>query len=216
MFRMRVLLLLIMVSSSCGGPLYVNEQLINPEAMQRTRCVAVLPFVNATTTTVAGALAANAVSQALLQSGHVNALAPDEVVQQLAAMNLMYVAVATPMSAQTYGQALGVDAVIMGTVTEMGASPGTTNAKGPVVGFVASLVSVANGTVLWTSTASNYHHAVWLETHEPRDILLREAARAAVSDLLDSHRDASGPLLPCAKLPTQPSQGAPKASAPGH
>ena len=186
--------------AACGGSMTLNEHVLDAETLRHTRCIAVLPFANATRLDPAGMMVANAVADVLLRSGRVNPLAPDEIVQLLAITNTAATPATTAMIAQAYGQSLGVEAVLMGTVTEMGTPRIGSTIKEPVVGFVATIVSTKSGDVVWTATASNYHHSVWLETIESRDALLRAVAQDATHALLADRPTLSGPLGPCATL----------------
>jgi hypothetical protein len=192
----RLLWITALASSSCASSLVVHEQVLDQAAARQLRCLAVLPFANATSTTAAGDLVANAVAQTMFLAGDARPLTPDEALHLLNVAGVPYGAQATPASGQLYGQAMGVDGVIMGTVTEMGVAPGGNSTKGPIVGFVASLVSAATGKALWTTAASNYHHAVWLESNEPRDILLRDMMGAALRDLLATTSPTEGATRP--------------------
>lgn len=193
-------------AAGCGGSLAVSETLLRPETARGQSCIAVLPFENATRLEGAGTIVASAFATTLRESGRVNPLGPDEIVRLLTVMQTRFEASTRLAEIQAYGQALGVPAVLTGTVTELAAPRSGSSIKNAVVGFVAELVATDSGELLWTASASNYHHAILLDTAEPRAEILRQAVTAATSQLLFG-RGIVTSLPPCATLQVRLASG---------
>ncbi|CAO3450070.1 hypothetical protein [Azospirillum largimobile] len=122
--------------------------------------VAVLPFENLTNHPNAGQIAADLVSTELYGVGSVRTVEAGRVRSRLATLKSADAGAAAvpeapadaPLDAQAAGRALGVDAVLAGSVSEYGYQHGLR--EEPVVGLNARLVRVSDGAVLWTSSQS--------------------------------------------------------------
>ena len=184
--------------AACGSPLALRQTIIDGGAVRAMECVAVLPFENLTSEGQAGRVVAGAMAGALATSQRFNVLAPEESEQVLRLLGATAPA-PTTATAQSWGEALGVQAVLVGSVTEF-EPPGAARAPNqPVVGFVAHLVDSASGQVVWTTAVSNFEHQVLLAVPKPRDELLREATDAAADELVDLREESLASTGLCAK-----------------
>lgn len=122
--------------------------------------VAVLPFENLTNHPNAGQIAADLVSTELYGLGGVRTMEAGRIRSRLSAQRPADAAspgapeaqADAPLDVQAAGRALGVDAVLAGSVSEYGYQHGLR--EEPVVGLNARLVRVSDGAVLWTSSQS--------------------------------------------------------------
>ncbi|WP_448204815.1 hypothetical protein [Azospirillum sp. sgz302134] len=114
--------------------------------------VAVLPFENLTTHQNAGMIASELVSTELYRLNRVRVVEASRVRNRLIAAKVDVEKLTESTYAQEVGRTLGVDAVLIGSVTEYGYQHGLR--EEPVVGINARLVRAADGAVLWASSQS--------------------------------------------------------------
>lgn len=171
--------------------------------------VAVLPFENLTNHPNAGQIAADIVSTELYGVEGLRTVEASRVRSRLSAAKPAADAAtatdgqpdAAPLDAQAAGRALGVDAVLAGSVSEYGYQHGLR--EEPVVGLNARLVRISDGTVLWTSSQSEAGRGYF-----SRDSV-NNVAQRVVTRMIDSLRPAiAAPVV-------ESSPGAAPATAPG-
>ncbi len=114
--------------------------------------VAVLPFENLTTHQNAGMIASDLVSTNLYGMNLFRVVEASRVRNQLISAKVDVEKLTETTYAQEVGRTLGVDAVLVGSVTEYGYQHGLR--EEPVVGMNARLVRASDGTVLWASSQS--------------------------------------------------------------
>ncbi len=172
----------------CATSLAVREAALDEAAIQSMKCLAVAPFANHTEKKNAGDLVAQEIASVLLTSERFNVIAPSEVQQLLRIMNVPEEPMNTTTLAERYGGLLGVQGVLVGSVLEFDHKDLTprTSDKEPVVGFIARLVDVQSGRVVWTTTASNYDHQILTSMPQTQQRILHQAVEHAVSDLVSA------------------------------
>lgn len=146
--------------------------------------VAVLPFENLTNYPSAGQIAADLVSTELYSQGIYRAVEASRVRNQLIAAKVDVEKLSDSTSAQAVGRTLGVDAVLIGSVSEYGYQHGLR--EEPVVGLNARLVRSADGAVLWASSQSATGRGYF-----SRDSV-NNVAQRVVTRMLDSLRVSAG------------------------
>lgn len=172
--------------------------------------VAVLPFENLTNHPNAGQIAADIVSTELYGVEGIRTVEVGRVRSRLSAAKPAPDSVtatdgqpdAAPLDAQAAGRALGVDAVLAGSVSEYGYQHGLR--EEPVVGLNARLVRTSDGAVLWTSSQSEAGRGYF-----SRDSV-NNVAQRVVTRMIDSLR----PVVAAAPIPAAASGGAPAERAP--
>jgi len=146
--------------------------------------VAVLPFENLTNYPSAGQIAADLVSTELYSLGLYRSVEASRVRNQLVAAKVDVDKLSDSSSAQAVGRTLGVDAVLVGSVSEYGYQHGLR--EEPVVGLNARLVRSADGAVLWASSQSEAGRGYF-----SRDSV-NNVAQRVVTRMLHSLRASAG------------------------
>lgn len=176
--------------------------------------VAVLPFENLTNHPNAGQIAADIVSTELYGVEGIRTVEVGRVRSRLSAAKPAADAAtptasandgqpdAAPLDAQAAGRALGVDAVLAGSVSEYGYQHGLR--EEPVVGLNARLVRTSDGAVLWTSSQSEAGRGYF-----SRDSV-NNVTQRVVARMIDSLRPAIAAPIPSVTS----SGGAPAGRAP--
>lgn len=150
--------------------------------LPRGATVAVLPFENLTNHQNAGMIASELVSTELYSLGLYRVVEASRVRNQLIAAKVDVEKLAESTYAQDVGRTLGVDAVLVGSVTEYGYQHGLR--EEPVVGLNARLVRASDGSVLWASSQSQVGRGYFT-----RDSV-NNVAQRVVSRMLDGLRGA--------------------------
>ncbi|MEK7705215.1 MAG: OmpA family protein [Myxococcota bacterium] len=185
----------------CGSGLKVRQGVLDRDAVRRMDCIAVLPFQNYTPAPEAGDTIAQALAGQLLTSERYNALLPTETTQLLGLLGAPAQAANSPEVAKRYGELLGVQGVLIGSVSELGREDLTTRTwtAEPVVGFSARLVATDNGRVVWTSTTSNFDFQSAFAIPTAPGMIVQQAVEATVAELLDVRDEAVATRGLCAK-----------------
>ncbi len=129
---------------------YLNP---NPQ-LNAIRCVAIMPFENLTNHNTAGKIISDLLATEFYLSRKFNVMERTEIQRFLEQSNINLPQQVDPALAQKLGQILGVEGIIIGSVSEYRdrESPYEFDVEEPTVGFNARLVSVASGAVLWASS----------------------------------------------------------------
>ncbi len=189
--------------AGCASPLVVRQDVLDTTLGRQVACLAVLPFRNLTSTVHAGDVVAEELASSMVVSERFNIVAPlgaDYLLQQLSKHPPQAVGAA---DAAYYGALLGVDAVLVGSVTEFRSSNGNGAPNEPVIGFTTQLVHTSSGRVIWSATASNFDHQVLLALPKSHQDLMREAVDATLEDLTDIRDDQVADRRLCAGVYAQ-------------
>ncbi|MBP2229631.1 TolB-like protein [Azospirillum agricola] len=177
--------LVVLALAGCGTGRTTSRDFAQPgAALPAGSTVAVLPFENLTNYPSAGQIAADLVSTELYGLGLYRPVESSRVRNQLVAAKVDVEKLSDSSSAQAAGRTLGVDAVLVGSVSEYGYQHGLR--EEPVVGLNARLVRSADGAVLWASSQSEAGRGYF-----SRDSV-NNVAQRVVSRMLDSLRAAGG------------------------
>lgn len=149
--------------------------------------VAVLPFTNWTDNPHAGGITARLFASELYHRQLFSVMEPAETEQGLGAMETPQGAFRQDLAQET-GRRLGVDAVVVGSVSEFAYQHGLR--EEPAVGLSIRLVRVDDGKLLWTASHSEIGSGWWR-----RDSLNLTAQRvvARMLDTLESDLEQGPP-----------------------
>lgn len=153
--RLAVAAVLAATLAGCSYGRVNSRDFMQPAAAQALpagSAIAVLPFENLTNHANAGLIAGDLVSTELYTLGLFRVSEGSRVRNHLASAKLDAEKLSDGATVQEIGRALGVDAVLMGSVSEYGYQHGLR--EEPVVGLNARLVSTRDGAVLWASSQS--------------------------------------------------------------
>lgn len=152
--------------------------------LPRGAAVAVLPFENLTNHQNAGMIASELVSTELYSQGLYRVVEASRVRNQLIAAKVDVEKLSETTYAQDVGRTLGVEAVLVGSVTEYGYQHGLR--EEPVVGLNARLVRASDGAVLWASSQSQVGRGYFT-----RDSV-NNVAQRVVARMLEGLKAAAG------------------------
>jgi curli biogenesis system outer membrane secretion channel CsgG len=148
--------------------------------------VAVVPFENLTNDTAAGARVTRLVITELLASGAVDVVEPGEV---QAALDRMGARITTPSTEQvvSLGQTLGVQAVVIGSVTQS-ETLRSGAAEIPVVTLDVHMLETETGAAVWAATHTEKASSVGAKllgtTGEPISETTRRCVRRVLRTLV--------------------------------
>ncbi|MGD2116173.1 MAG: penicillin-binding protein activator LpoB [Acidobacteriota bacterium] len=178
--------LLTLAACSSGGPR--STEFTNPRFnFGFVERVAVIPFENLSNDRQAGARATRLMITELLATGAVDVVEPGEV---QAALNQFGQRVTVPSTEQviTLGERLGVQALILGSVTESSVQRSGTVGI-PVVSLDVHMVEAETGATVWaashTEKGGNLGARLLGTTGEPISETTRETVRAILDTLIN-------------------------------
>lgn len=171
--------------SGCGHTLR-RDYMAAKETVTSLKTVAVLPFENLTKFPDAGEIVAELFTTELYRINDFRIMDRNQVKRLMREKQITPPQVIDRLSAQEIGRALGVDGVLIGSVSEYwyrlerrSRKPG---GEEPAVGINARLVEVESGEVIWASSHSRSSYDVF---SSDRDHLNR-VAQITVSNMVDS------------------------------
>ena len=171
--------------AACGSDVDVSRDFMNPAAaLPAGASVAVLPFENLTPHRNAGVIVADMVTTELYRLGRFTVREGTQVRHRLAADRTDLERLTDTTYAQEVGKTLGVDAVLVGSVSEYGYQNGLR--EDPVVGLNARLVRSGDGAVAWATSLSEVGGGYFT-----RDSV-NEVAQRAVARMLSGLRTPGG------------------------
>jgi TolB-like protein len=148
--------------------------------------VAVLPFENLTKFYQAGQIVPDLLATELYRLRRVKVMERAEAVAVCAGLGIQIPKAIDAQYARVLGEKLGVDGVIIGSVTEYWYRVYREEDEDvePAVGINARLVSVATGEVLWAASVTRSSYDMFLSQKDP----LNRVAQLAVVEMLKSLR----------------------------
>jgi len=147
-----VILALFIISGcrSAGAPTYHINEDIDFSFYKR---VAVMPLNNLTSEKYAGEIVRQVVISEILASGLIDVVVPGEVMTAVNDLGIKDVASLNASQIQSLGSALGVEALVIGSVEEYGmVKSGNTTA--PQVTITLMMADSGTGTIVWSITKS--------------------------------------------------------------
>ena len=150
-WRAGAAVLLLALLAACAGvpsPFYINQS----APPQRGMTVAILPFENLSTDPNAGTIMAQMTASELYARNIFKLMEETEARQRAAAAHIDLSQLGEATAAGAAAKALGVNAVLIGSVTEYRYQHGLK--EEPTVSVTARLVR-ADGTVMWATTRSS-------------------------------------------------------------
>lgn len=196
---MKAAIVLSLLLAACGVRVHVEPA---PLTAAAPRCIAVLPFANSSEQPHAGEVVATLVADTLLTHGY-GVLEPSAVAQRLAELQLA--ATSDTATLQKLGAALGVDAILTGSVTRYEAkSP--RNDSNVAVAFSGRLLQVAPPKVVWANSVSANLQPYLLAVPHSRLHVAQAAVDASMAELIRNRPLAQRLTPPCWKAATQPTE----------
>lgn len=178
-------LALLAAGTACG--VASHEVALAPDAVRALDCVAVLPFDNDSGIDRAGEVMAHAVANELMVSSRFNVLEPSEAARIMNSLGLARRrGVIGPEEVTVYGAALGVQAVMIGSVSRHESRERTPRDARPAVSFAARLIDVGSGDTLWATTVSSVDDPVLLALPRSRFRLARAAIAKGMKSLIEA------------------------------
>jgi len=205
--------ILFIVVAGCAKTIK-ESRVENPAILRATKCIAVLPLENLSGKVMAGYKMAEIVSSEIITSKRFGVMEPIEVLKTLAAAKIPLTARIDSMKAQEIGMALGVDAVISGTLREFSFhGPFAELGEGaPVVSFELQLVDSSNGTTAWSGKVES----IGKEAIDTSRNYLINHARNAVNEGISPLFESVNPrniYIPCWRKPPPAVAATPSAPA---
>ena len=169
--------------TGCGHK-YVSGGTVDEADFSGIKSVAVLPFENMTKFHEAGKIVPELLATELYISGEFKVMERTEAVALCAEEGIRIPEAMDAQYARTLGKKLGVDGVIIGSVSEYWYRIYREEDEEvePAVGISARLVDVATGEVVWASSVTRSSYDILLSQKDP----LNRVAQLAVMELLDS------------------------------
>lgn len=167
-------------------------------AMHDVSCLAVLPFINHSRVDGAGFSVAQEIASELLTSARFNVLEPMEATRILQSVGVHADASADSTALQAYGEALGVEGLVVGSVTDF-ALGGDKSIPGdkPRVTFEYRVIGVKTGASLWAATVTAHDEPILLGLPSTRSLLSRRATSATLAPVIDSRPQVALPRDVC-------------------
>lgn len=148
-----LVILILFIISGCrsgGAPTYHINEDIDFSFYKR---VAVMPLNNLTSEKYAGEIVRQLVISEMLASGLIDVVVPGEVTTAVTDLGIKDVTSLNASQIQSLGSALGVEALVMGSVEEYGmVKSGSTTA--PQVTITLMMADTGTGTIVWSITKS--------------------------------------------------------------
>ncbi len=147
------LIVVMLLSCSCSRT-YQRNYLTSTPQLNAIRRIAIMPFENLTSHQSAGKIISDLLATEFYLSRKFSVIERNEVQRTLEQRNIHLPQQVDPALAQRLGKIMGVEGVIIGSVSEYRDrdSPYEFDVEEPIVGVNARLVSVASGAVLWASS----------------------------------------------------------------
>jgi hypothetical protein len=149
-YLLPVLFLALLVVSGCrsSGPTYHISEDIDFSFYKK---VAVMPLDNLTNEKYAGDIVRQVVISEVLASGLLDAVVPGEVMSAVNELGIKTITSLNATQIQSLGNALEVEAVIMGAVEEYGMVKAG-NASAPQVTITLMMADAGTGSIVWSIT----------------------------------------------------------------
>ena len=182
----RLFLFLLLTALTGCGHQYLSARSASPQKISGISSVAVLPFENLTKFYQAGQIVPDLLATELYRLRRVKVMERAEAVAVCAGLGIQIPKAIDAQYARVLGEKLGVDGVIIGSVTEYWYRVYREEDEDvePAVGINARLVSVATGEVLWAASVTRSSYDMFLSQKDP----LNRVAQLAVVEMLKSLR----------------------------
>ena len=169
--------------TGCGHR-YLAARPAGGEDYDSIKSVAILPFENLTKFYQAGGIVPDLMATELYRSRRFKVMERAEAAAVCAEMGIQIPKAIDAQYAQVLGKKLGVDGVIIGSVTEYWYRVYREEDADvePAVGINARLVSVATGEVVWAASVTRSSYDLFLSQKDP----LNRVAQLALVEILDT------------------------------
>ncbi len=171
----------LLITAGCGHQ-YVSARAEDGSDLSSIKTVAILPFENMTKYYEAGKILPDLIATELYISRRFKVMERTEAVAICAEEGIRIPEAMDAEYAQTLGKKLGVDGVMIGSVSEYWyrVSREEDEEVEPAVGINARLISVATGEVVWAASVTRSSYDLLLSQKDP----LNRVAQLAVIEML--------------------------------
>ena len=169
--------------NGCGHQ-YLTARSASASELAGIKSVAVLPFENLTKFFQAGRIVPDLLATEIYRSRRFQVMERAEAVAACAEMGIQIPQSIDAQYARVLGKKLGVDGVIIGSVTEYWYRVYREEDEDvePAVGINARLISVSTGEVVWAASVTRSSYDLFLTQKDP----LNRVAQLAVVKMLDT------------------------------
>lgn len=194
-----LLLLASAVGAAACAPRHRIEQQAASSALSPITCVAVLPFENLSEDAAAGDAMADLVATELLRSGRFQVMDRSESARILATRGVYVTATSDPNTVRTLGEVLGVQAVVMGTVSEYGyrVPSRRDRADRATVAVRTRLLDIRTGDALWGASFAGSPVSFFGDSTGPMLGAAQRVAADLTGSLVDGAGSGAAPAEPC-------------------
>lgn len=174
-------MLIAAIPAGCGHK-YVSARADHGEVLSGIKSLAILPFENLTKFPEAGKIVADLMATELYISRQYRMMERTEAVSVCAEQGIRIEESLDAEYARELGRKLGVDGVIIGSVSEYWYRVYREEDEEvePAVGFSARLVSVATGEVVWSASITRSSYDLLFSRRDP----LNRVAQLAVMEMV--------------------------------
>ncbi len=172
---------LLIISGCVSKPDYYIRQKVDYSSIKK---VAVLPFEALTPDEYAGEKIRKSVITELLLRG-IDVVEPGEVTRTLVELKIRSLGSIKKTDIQNIAKALGVEALLMGSVEAYGISRGI-SVTYPEVSISLRLVEASTGNIIWSVCHTSGGPSFWTRHFGAEGISLSEAANKVVKEAIDT------------------------------
>lgn len=178
------IILLFFLATSCGYT-YRSIHLSDVDNWSRIKCVAVMPFQNLTEYPNAGQIMSDIISTEFYITHRFGVVERSEVERFLDAIGLTVPKELDLTFAKKAGELMGVDGVIVGSVTEFWYRNARDrfSEEEPIVGANFKLIDVKTGDVLWSASYTRTSYDILLTQRDPLNRIAQIVAENATYSL---------------------------------
>lgn len=175
---------LLIVFTSCGYT-YKSTHISNTDNWAKIKCIAVMPFQNLTEYPNAGQIMSDIISTELYITQRFGVVERTEVQRFIDAVGLTLPQEIDATFARKTGELLGVDAVLIGSVTEFWYRNARQkfSEEEPIVGANFKLIDVKTGDVIWSSSYTRTSYDILLTQRDPLNRIAQIVAEKATYSL---------------------------------
>jgi TolB-like protein len=173
----------LLIVSGCvsGSPKHYVRQQVDYKSIKR---IAVLPFETLTSDEFAGEKIRKSAITELLSRG-IDVIEPGEVTRTLVELKIRSLGSIKTTDIQNIAKALGVEALMMGSVEAYGISKGI-SVSYPEVSINLRLVEASSGNTMWSVCHTSGGAGFWTRHFGAEGISLSEAASKVVKEAIDT------------------------------
>lgn len=185
MKKLKIYLILLILSVSSCGYTFRSNHLSDTNNWSRIKCIAVMPFLNLTEYPNAGKIMSDIISTEFYITQRFGVAERTEVEQFIETVGLTVPQEIDSTFARKIGELMNVDAVLIGSVTEFWYRNARQkfSEEEPIVGAGFKLIYVRTGEVLWSSSYTRTSYDILLTQRDPLNRIAQIVAEKATFSL---------------------------------